>query len=240
MQVTTRTAEPTRREQILATAADLFAARGFHGVSVVDLGAACGISGPALYKHFASKDAVLAEMLVSISQRLLEVGRERSDFGGDAADALRALVAWHVDFALRHRSLIVVQDRDWESLPTEAREQVRSLQREYVDVWAGRLREVHQDLRLDQARAMAHAAFGLINSTPHSGLIADERMRSCLLTWRGRWGSDEGWSARSSRRSVGRRRRRHATAIVTVEASDGDPDEPQTTDPLGLGIPLVS
>ena len=74
MQVTTRTAEPTRREQILATAADLFAARGFHGVSVVDLGAACGISGPALYKHFASKDAVLAEMLVSISQRLLEVG----------------------------------------------------------------------------------------------------------------------------------------------------------------------
>ena len=30
-----------------------------------------------------------------------------------------------------------------------------------------------------------------------------------------------------------------ATAIVTVEASDGDPDEPQTTDPLGLGIPLV-
>ena len=180
MQVTTRTAEPTRREQILATAADLFAARGFHGVSVVDLGAACGISGPALYKHFASKDAVLAEMLVSISQRLLEVGRERSDSADDAADALRALVAWHVDFALRHRSLIVVQDRDWESLPTEAREQVRSLQREYVDVWAGRLREVHQGLRLDQARAMAHAAFGLINSTPHSGLIADERMRQVL------------------------------------------------------------
>ena len=79
--MTTRTVEPTRREQILATAADLFAARGFHGVSVVDLGAACGISGPALYKHFASKDAVLAEMLVSISQRLLEVGRERSDVG---------------------------------------------------------------------------------------------------------------------------------------------------------------
>jgi AcrR family transcriptional regulator len=179
--VTTRTAEPTRREQILATAADLFAARGFHGVSVVDIGAACGISGPALYKHFASKDAVLAEMLVSISERLLEVGRERSSSAPDPAAAVRALVAWHVDFALRHRSLIVVQDRDWESLPTEAREQVRALQREYVDVWAGRLREVHPDLRLDPARSMAHAAFGLINSTPHSGLIADERMRDLLI-----------------------------------------------------------
>ena len=61
-----------------------------------------------------------------------------------------------------------------------AREQVRALQRVGVDVWAGRLREAHQGLRLDQARAMAHAAFGLINSTPHSGLIADERMRQVL------------------------------------------------------------
>lgn len=178
--MTTRTAEPSRREQILATAADLFAARGFHGVSVADLGAACGISGPALYKHFASKDAMLAEMLVSISQRLLEVGRERSSSAGDAASAVRALVDWHVDFALRHRSLIVVQDRDWESLPPQAREQVRALQREYVEVWADRLREVHGELRPDRARAMAHAAFGLINSTPHSGLIPDDRMRGLL------------------------------------------------------------
>ena len=177
---TTRTADPTRREQILATAADLFAARGFHGVSVADLGAACGISGPALYKHFASKDAVLAEMLVSISQRLLEVGRERSESAADPTSAVHALVDWHVDFALRDRSLIVVQDRDWESLPPEAREQVRTLQRAYVDVWAARLREVHDGLRLDHARAMAHAAFGLINSTPHSSLIPDERMRALL------------------------------------------------------------
>ena len=36
-----------RREQILDTAATLFAQRGFHGVSVADLGAACGITGPA-------------------------------------------------------------------------------------------------------------------------------------------------------------------------------------------------
>jgi AcrR family transcriptional regulator len=169
-----------RREQILATAAELFAARGFHGVSVADLGAACGISGPALYKHFASKDAVLAEMLVEISERLLAVGRERSQAAPGAREALAALVEWHVDFALQHRALIVVQDRDWESLPDEARERVRTLQREYVDLWAHRLREAHDDLLLDHARAMAHAAFGLINSTPHSSLLPDARMRDLL------------------------------------------------------------
>jgi AcrR family transcriptional regulator len=173
---------PTRREQILATAAELFAARGFHGVSVADLGAACGISGPALYKHFSSKDAVLAAMLVSISEELLAVGRERAAEAGDPADAVRALVAWHADFALRHRALIVVQDRDWESLPDDAREQVRALQRAYVDLWADQLRRVHGHLDLDRARAMAHAGFGLINSTPHSGLLPDAPMHELLVT----------------------------------------------------------
>ena len=76
--------------------------------------------------------------------------------------------------------MIVVQDRDWQSLPAQAREQVRTLQREYVDVWAAQLRRVHRGLRTDRARAMAHAAFGLINSTPHSGLIPDEAMRVVL------------------------------------------------------------
>jgi AcrR family transcriptional regulator len=169
-----------RRDQILETAAELFAAKGFHGVSVGEIGKACGISGPALYKHFESKDAVLAAMLVGISEQLLEEGRARVAQAGSADLALASLVAWHTDFALRHRALIVVQDRDWQSLSPVAREQVRHLQREYVDVWAGQLRRLHRGLHTDRARAMAHAAFGLINSTPHSGLIADEAMRVVL------------------------------------------------------------
>lgn len=170
----------SRREQILDIAADLFARRGFHGVSVAELGAACGISGPALYKHFPSKDAVLAEMLVSISERLLSEGTSRVRTSPDARAAIEALVEWHIEFALTHRALIVVQDRDWSSLPEAAREQVRSLQREYVDVWADQLRRVHRGLRRDRARAMAHATFGLLNSTPHSGLIPDNQMHDLL------------------------------------------------------------
>jgi AcrR family transcriptional regulator len=174
--------EVSRRDQILATAAGLFAERGFHGVSVAELGAACGVSGPALYKHFRSKDALLAEMLVSISEELLAVGRSRSDASPDAGAALRALVAWHVDFALQHRPLIVVQDRDWSSLPAAARERVRELQRAYVELWVGRLRERHTGLDAQRARAMAHATFGLINSTPHSGLLPPEEMEDLLTT----------------------------------------------------------
>jgi AcrR family transcriptional regulator len=169
-----------RREQILDTAAALFAERGFHGVSVADLGAACGISGPALYKHFPSKDAMLAEMLVSISEELLEVGRQRDGEAEDPHEALRALIGWHIDFALHNKALIVVQDRDWASLPDDAREKVRSLQRAYVDLWAGRLRELHPDLTAREARARAHACFGLLNSTPHSAMLPEAEMTPML------------------------------------------------------------
>ena len=173
--------EPTsRRQQILDIAADLFARRGFHGVSVADLGAACGISGPALYKHFPSKDAVLAEMLVSISERLLAEGTTRAQGASDPRSAIEALVEWHIEFALEHRALIVVQDRDWSSLPQQARERVRDLQRSYVEVWADQLERVHPRLARDRAHAMAHAAFGLLNSTPHSALIPDSQMHDLL------------------------------------------------------------
>ena len=104
------------------------------------------MSGPALYKHFASKDAVLAEMLV-VDQRAAAGRSAASGWRPPTRPTTRsrALVDWHVDFALAHRALIVVQDRDWESLPAEAREQVRSLQREYVDLWAAQLRGCTRD-----------------------------------------------------------------------------------------------
>ncbi|WP_200306169.1 TetR/AcrR family transcriptional regulator [Streptomyces adelaidensis] len=72
-----RTDAPTRREQILREAARLFAERGFHGVGVDEIGAAVGISGPGLYRHFAGKDAMLAELLVGISGQLLTGAKRR-------------------------------------------------------------------------------------------------------------------------------------------------------------------
>jgi AcrR family transcriptional regulator len=170
----------TRRQQLLATAAELFAARGFHGVSVSDIGAACGVSGPALYRHFPSKDAMLAEMLVSISEELLEVGRHRVAEANGPDRALDGLVDWHLEFALHNKPLIVVQDRDWASLPDEAKERVRTLQRAYVELWVAQLQERQPGLTPARARAAVHATFGLLNSTPRSSRLPEQEMAGLL------------------------------------------------------------
>src|SRR3954462_8076274 len=86
---------PSRREQILRAAAQLFAERGSRAVGVDDVGAAVGVTGPAIYRHFASKDAMLAERLLRISERLLSGATERiTAVGDDPADQLRALIAF--------------------------------------------------------------------------------------------------------------------------------------------------
>lgn len=166
-------ATPTRREQILKQAARLFAERGFHGVGVDEIGAAVGISGPGLYRHFAGKDAMLAELLVGISGRLLAGGRERRAAaevaGGGPAEVLGSLIDGHIDFALDDRALIILHDRELGQLRDSDRKLVRSLQRQYVELWVEVVRKLHPGATEDTTRAAVHAVFGLLNSTPHLG-----------------------------------------------------------------------
>src|SRR5687767_14801282 len=63
---TERSARPRdRKAQLAGLAAELFRARGFHGVGINDIAAAAGITGPALYRHFTDKQAVLSYVVLS-------------------------------------------------------------------------------------------------------------------------------------------------------------------------------
>ncbi|QYF90797.1 TetR/AcrR family transcriptional regulator [Arthrobacter sp. PAMC25284] len=160
-------AKESRRQALLAAAAALFAAEGFHRVSLEDLGSSAGVSGPAVYRHFSGKQAVLGALLLSVSQNLLDGGR-RVVADADGTAALDRLVAFHVDFALRNPDVIRVQDQDFSNLAAADQSEVRSLQRSYVELWVQVLAGIHPDTELAGLRMRAHATFGLINSTPHS------------------------------------------------------------------------
>lgn len=157
-----------RRTQLIAAAGRLFAQRGYLAVRLEDIGAAAGVSGPAIYRHFTGKEALLVELLVGISTRLLAGARAVEAGGHSPQEVLDGLVDFHLDFALGEPDLIRIQDRDLAHLPDGAQRQVRSAQRQYVEVWVSVLRALHAGLAETDARLMAHASFGLLNSTPHS------------------------------------------------------------------------
>lgn len=181
-------ATPTRREllkqqrrgQLLAAGARLIAERGYLGMRLDDLGAAVGISGPAVYRHFPSKEALLVELLVGISRRLLDGGSAVAADAEDPRQALAGLVEFHLDFALGEPELIRIQDRDLDNVPPPARREIRRTQRRYVEVWVGVLCEMTPGLTEETARVQAHAVFGLLNSTPHSAAPAWDRSRAAL------------------------------------------------------------
>ncbi|OPC80362.1 TetR family transcriptional regulator [Embleya scabrispora] len=171
----------SRRDQILQVAARLFAERGYHSVGMDDIGAAVGISGPALYKHFRGKEAMLTELLVDISEQLLARGELRASIE-DPTQALSALIEGQVEFALRHPDLITLHDHALNQVPTAERHRIRRVQRAYVELWVEVAMKAHPN-RLDdrEARAAVHAAFGLINSTPHT-LRTPQRILAPMLT----------------------------------------------------------
>lgn len=173
---------PTRREEILAHAARLIAEQGFHNVSLAQIGRAVGISGPALYRHFAKKDDILGAILIGISQELLSGALAIGAEVDDPRDQLERLIAAHVEFAVTRPDLIILQWREFHSLKGEDRRTVRRLQRTYVDHWAAVLIRLDPSLTIPTAGATAIAAFGLINSTPFSGSrLAPQEARPLLI-----------------------------------------------------------
>lgn len=172
----------SRREEILEIAVGLFATRGYHGVSMDDIGAAAGVTGPALYHHFAGKEAMLAAALIPVSEQLLAGGKARiAEASEDPAAALAALVDFHVEFALANPAVIALHLHELDRLPEEPRRQIRRLQRLYVEEWVNTLTVLRSELDAGEARVLAHAAFGLMNSTPFLGGEVDRIRRAELL-----------------------------------------------------------
>jgi AcrR family transcriptional regulator len=161
-------AKSDRRSQLIAAAERLVAERGYLAVRLEDIGAAAGVSGPAIYRHFPNKEALLVELLVGISTRLLAGATAVVNEADDPATALDGLIDFHLDFALSESDLIRIQDRDLGHLPPTAKRQVRKAQRQYVETWVDVLRQLDDSVTETDARLMAHAVFGLLNSTPHS------------------------------------------------------------------------
>ncbi len=88
------------REQLLAAAARLFAARGFYGASIAAIADELGLTKQALLHHFGSKEKLYGEILRAQSERLL-AGLERVQAAHDEpAEQLEAFLLEWLDLQL--------------------------------------------------------------------------------------------------------------------------------------------
>jgi AcrR family transcriptional regulator len=189
MSESVRIRDPDRRERILRAAAELVAERGFHAVSMADIGGAAGIVGSGVYRHFDSKSAVLLALLDEAIGRLLRHAAAAVGSGRPDGEALEELVRGHVSFAVEESPLVRLWLREVHTMPDADQRRLRHLQRRYVEDWVRTLRGLRPELPDADARARVHVAIGAIQSAttwpanvPREDLAAllTECARRCL------------------------------------------------------------
>ena len=152
----------TRRDEILAAAVPLFARDGFASVTNGQIARAVGLTPSALYRHYPGKIDVLAAACLQAAD-LLARGTERSLRGVTAPyDAVVALAATHVAYCFEYTDLNSVAEAELPGLPADPRRPLVLAQRKHIAVWEHWLRLARPELDSRQARALAHAGFGVV------------------------------------------------------------------------------
>ncbi len=160
-----------RRERLLTATANLVAERGYHQVGVDEIGAAAGVTGAAIYRHFSGKQELLVAVIERAVDALMAEARRIVDEAGTPQGALDGLIAAHVRFALTETALITVYDQEAHSLEDTARRRLRRQQRAYTELWIDVLARVAPASSREELAVAVHGVFGLINS------VADHHRR---------------------------------------------------------------
>jgi AcrR family transcriptional regulator len=153
-----------RQRQFIEAAARLFAVRGYNSVGINEISAELGLSGPAIYRHYPSKEALLVAVLDDAIMSHLEEVRDIVSAHAEPLAALHAVVEHHCRFVFDQTENIVTWRTEFRSLPEADRHRLRYLQRLYIEEWVRTVRKLRPDLDDDRVRAMCHAAIGLIQS----------------------------------------------------------------------------
>ena len=173
--VRTRLRSSARRKELISVAANLFASRGYYAVTVDDIGDAVGLTGPALYRHFSSKEALLVAVFDEVIEELAERLRDLLAEASDPGTALLAVLRLHVEFAIEQRQNVAVWRQEFQNLPEPDRWRLRRAQRLYVEEWVHLVHELRPEFTDTEVRAAVHAAIGLLQSPSdfQSGLPAE-------------------------------------------------------------------
>jgi AcrR family transcriptional regulator len=112
------TPEPTRRDQLLAIAAQLFAEKGFKNTTVRDIADAAGILSGSLYHHFDSKESMVDEILSTFQEELFGQYDEILSSDADPRTKLEQAVRVSFDAIDQHHSEVAVFQNDAAYLST--------------------------------------------------------------------------------------------------------------------------
>jgi len=166
-----------RRDAILASAAALYAKRGFQGASVADLAHACNSSKSLIYHYFPSKDDILHATMAAHLDALVDAAQAATE-AGDPEEKLQALTLAFMRLYVGARDSHKVLLNELDNLPPARRAEVVAKQRRIIAIVEALVREIRPDAGA-RALPLTMLFFGMINWThnwfrPDGAVSADD------------------------------------------------------------------
>ncbi len=173
-----------RRAQLAAVASELFRERGYHGVGINDIAAAAGVTGPALYRHFTDKQAVLAHVLLT-GLRDMETATEGALEGADTAtpERIRDLLGRLAARSVERREVAALWRWEGRHLDPETQHEIRSRSTAMLTAWSKVLMRRRPELAADDAELLCWAALSVFGSVSvHHTSLPKRRFTELLTT----------------------------------------------------------
>ncbi len=158
-----------RRREVIDSAAELFAERGYDGTSIGELTAATGLAAGGLYHYIEGKDDLLIAICDELLEPLLARGREIVAAGAPPVEQLRELVAAWVEHVVDHRHHMLVFTQERQAIERQARwRRVRSQRRAFERILDEVLARGEADgsMTFADRRLSLLALLGMVNYTP--------------------------------------------------------------------------
>ncbi len=131
---TVRLPRKARREQLLASAQQVFVSNGYHAAAMDEIAENAGVSKPVLYQHFPSKLDLYLALLDEGAERLVDTVREALASTNDNKQRVHATIAAYYEFVANNGGVFrLVFESDLTSQP-EVREKVDSANRRCADL----------------------------------------------------------------------------------------------------------
>lgn len=156
----------SRRDQLLTVATTLFLEKGYSATGVDDIGEAAGITGPALYRHFDSKQAILDAICVERMEKLLDRIADAASGDRRPRQVLSALVDTRVEFAFSPDRLVLpLHHSEERNLSDRARRRMAALEDVYFATWLRVLTLVRPNVAASELHSAVRGAHMLIGYT---------------------------------------------------------------------------
>ncbi|MBI5445935.1 MAG: TetR/AcrR family transcriptional regulator [Deltaproteobacteria bacterium] len=151
-----------RKDQIFSEGARLFAQKGYERTSLQEVADALGLTKPALYYYYSSKEQLLYEIMSFVMDRVLADIGEVAATDAAPVEKMREMIRKYLGFFAAHPHELTLMSTAGDSLGPELRGRIVVRERQYLELVKGIVAEVLGERRrehLDQT-AVAFALIG--------------------------------------------------------------------------------